>query len=302
MTRLIKCASGSTRTLSRTGLSPRCAEKQRLHILHSAHQDLISEATAGAPYSHANAEVTYSEIKGVRYLHFGTVWSQGAMRITHPYQLVLEYCQQMMIWMLFLEKPKRILQLGLGSGSLTKFVYRFFPRAQVDVVDLNPTVIFAARKLFALPPNDARLTVHEGDAGDFVHQPEQQGKIDVLQIDLYDAAARGPVLDSIAFYQAAKSCLNASGMLAVNLFGEDGNIVRNTENLNTVFEQRVFVLPKVETGNYVALAFCGPPLEIPFKNLQTRAQFIETKFDLPALSWVNTLKELMGGNTNIFTI
>ncbi len=42
------------------------------------------------------APVTFSEEGGVRFLHFGTWWVQGAMRINKPDFIELEYAQQMM--------------------------------------------------------------------------------------------------------------------------------------------------------------------------------------------------------------
>ena len=87
------------------------------------------------------APVTLSEQDGVRYLHFGTEWVQGAMRIRKPDWPELEYAQQMMAWMLFVEDPHAIVQLGLGAATLTKFSYRQFPQAQVTAVELNPSVI-----------------------------------------------------------------------------------------------------------------------------------------------------------------
>ena len=65
------------------------------------------------------APVTLSEQDGVRYLHFGTEWVQGAMRIRKPDWPELEYAQQMMAWMLFIEQPQTIAQLGLGAATLT---------------------------------------------------------------------------------------------------------------------------------------------------------------------------------------
>ena len=63
--------------------------------------------------------VTLSEENGIRYLHLGTGWIQGAMRPDDPDTIVLEYVQQMMAWMLFSEDPQHIVQLGLGTGALT---------------------------------------------------------------------------------------------------------------------------------------------------------------------------------------
>jgi spermidine synthase len=147
--------------------------------------------------------VTLSEQDGVRYLHFGTEWVQGAMRIRKPDWPELEYAQQMMAWMLFLDAAARIAQLGLGTATLTKFCYRQFPEAQVTAVELNPSVIAICTTMFKLPPKDERLQVLEMDALDFVDDPANHGAFDVLQCDLYDATARGPVLDTPEFYQPA---------------------------------------------------------------------------------------------------
>ncbi len=68
--------------------------------------------------------VTFSEIGGVRYLHFGTDLIQGAMRIRDPDEIYLGYNQQMMARLLFLEtKPgMRIAQLSPVLSSFTKAV------------------------------------------------------------------------------------------------------------------------------------------------------------------------------------
>ena len=62
------------------------------------------------------APVTFSELSGVRYLHFGTEWVQGAMRLSKPDAIELEYAQQMMAWLLFLDPASRpdfhVVQLG----------------------------------------------------------------------------------------------------------------------------------------------------------------------------------------------
>src|SRR5690625_6969529 len=62
-------------------------------------------------------DITISEDGGVRYLHFGTRWIQGAMSLTRPDDLVLSYTQQMMGWMLFERRQgiNKLAILGLGA-------------------------------------------------------------------------------------------------------------------------------------------------------------------------------------------
>ena len=47
-------------------------------------------------------EVTLSEHEGVRYLHLGTPWVQGAYRPSKPRHIELEYIQRMLSALLWL--------------------------------------------------------------------------------------------------------------------------------------------------------------------------------------------------------
>jgi spermidine synthase len=200
------------------------------------------------------APVTLSELDGVRFLHFGTEWVQGAMRLRKPDAIELEYAQQMMIWMLFNPEPQHIVQLGLGTGALTKFSYRQFEAARVTAVELNPSVIAICESMFKLPANDDRLNVIEMDALDFVNDENNLDTIDALQVDLYDATAKGPVLDTAEFYQSCAACLKDNGILTVNLFGDHPSYARNLKALRFAFAE-VLCLPEVHDGNVVAIAF-----------------------------------------------
>ena len=73
------------------------------------------------------APATISEADGVRYLHLGTPWVQGAMRIRKPLAIELEYVQRMMVWMLLRPSDKlgtgHAVQLGLGAGAITRYCH-----------------------------------------------------------------------------------------------------------------------------------------------------------------------------------
>jgi spermidine synthase len=234
------------------------------------------------------APVTLSEQDGVRFLHFGTEWVQGAMRIRKPDWIELEYAQQMMAWMLFIEQPNNIVQLGLGTAALTKFCYRNFPQARIAAVELNPSVIAICYSMFKLPADDERLAVLEMDALDFVNDRVNLGAIDVMQVDLYDATARGPVLDTPEFYQSCATCLTPRGVLTVNLFGDHSSFAKNLKALKFAFDE-VICLPEVHDGNVVAIAFKNGA-DIDVTTLYERAAVITETTKLPAKSWVNGLK------------
>ena len=234
---------------------------------------------------------TTTEFKGVRSLHLGTSWVQGAMRLAKPDNIELEYVQMMMMWMLFMDQPAHIVQLGLGSAALTKFSYHRFPGARVTVAELNPNVIAICRAMFGLPPDDERLNVREMDAMDFVCDRANHGTVDVLQVDLYDEEARGPVLDSPEFYQACHDCLSENGIMTTNVFGDFINYDKNLQNMELVFDAVVW-LPEVHDANIVVIAFKKSP-QIDFSVLYERANEIKKKMNLPAKGWVTGLKSWM---------
>jgi spermidine synthase len=237
--------------------------------------------------------ITLSESDGIRYLHFGTEWVQGAMRIARPYALELEYQQQMMAPLLFLPQPRRIVQLGLGAGALTKFCHRELPEAEITVAEISGAVVETARRWFKLPPEDARLTVELIDAREFVAHPRRRRCADWLQVDLYDAQARGPVYDDADFYRACRRALASPGVAAFNLFGR--GFGPSFDTIARAFDDRALVLPEADAGNRIVLAFVGPPLAVAYAELYEAARSIEARHRLPARKWVSGLRAENGG-------
>ena len=232
---------------------------------------------------------TVSEQSGVRYLHFESPWIQGAMDLKHPDRLVLSYTQQMMAWLLFLQpgKDEVIGQLGLGAASLTRFCDQHLSNPLL-VVERNPAVIRVCEQYFRLPRHK-RLSVSEADAEGWVLNPAHWLCMSVLMVDLYDTDALGPVCDSLEFYQGCFKCLAPPSILSVNLFGEHESFARNLEHLQTVFEGRLILLPPVDEGNQIVLAFKGPELCVTRSDLMARAQWLEQVYRLPALRWARSI-------------
>jgi spermidine synthase len=237
--------------------------------------------------------VTLSEEGGVRHLHLGTPWIQGSMRIDRPTDLVLEYVQRMMAWLLFVEPDtvpaRRALQLGLGAGALTKFCHR---RLGMDTtaVELNPQVVAACRTWFRLPPDGPGLRVVLGDAAHWVRHPDWQGTVDALAVDLYDHDAGAPVLDSAAFYADACGLLTPDGCLTVNLFGRRASLARSLDALAQAFgPEALWVFKPTREGNTVVLAQRTP--QRPAREvLQARAEIIRSRWRLPAPHWLRSLR------------
>ena len=235
--------------------------------------------------------IVLSEEGGVRYLHFGSPWIQGAMLVRAPTVIVIDYVARMMGWLMFLEPPRQILQLGLGAGALTRFSLANLHGSAVTTVECSAEVIDTARQWFALPREGPRLRVVHADAGEFLTRIAGSGsEYGVIQVDLYDMHARGPVLDSVSFYRDCRAALAPAGVCVVNLFGRHASYARNLARIGRAFDGRVLALPPTAAGNVVAFAFSGPPLAVGWRELRARASTLRNRYGLDAPSWVRALR------------
>ncbi len=238
---------------------------------------------------------TISEFEGVRYLHLGTVWVQGAMRLRKPHAIELEYVQRMMVWMLLVPEPQRAVahavQLGLGAASITRFTHRVL-RMKTTAVELNPTVIDACRLWFHLPFDDKLLSIVHADAGVWVADASRAGTVHVLNVDLYDHEAACPVLDSVDFYAACHRLLDDGGLMTVNLFGAEASFERSARRIAAAFgPQHVWTMMPTRDGNTIVLA--GKGVALPDREaLEMRAESIQSRFGLRARKWVRLIRPL----------
>ena len=252
----------------------------------------MRKALLGLLKSKPRDELGLSEEDGVRYLHFGSIWIQGGMLLRDPYHLQLDYTRQLFAGILFQPEPKRITLLGLGAGSATKFAWKHFPRARVTTVELNPAVIHFARQNFHLPPDSTRINTIAADAAGWVAAHPQSA--DYLVVDVYDAAAQGPVHSSVEFYADCRNALMTDrlAVMAVNLFGKDRSFKINLANIERAFDGRVLTLPATERGNLIVFGFAGPEAAFAWGELRARAALLREANGLEFSSWISGFRKM----------
>ena len=193
------------------------------------------------------------EEKGVRYLHFGTPWVQGAMRIARPWALELQYTRDLMVPLLLRpdDWPRRVLQVGLGSASITRFLYRYRPESAITVVEISEKVAAAARQFFKLPQDD-RVEVVLDDAVRFVRSTGR--RFDLIVVDGFDGNGRPGALDSERFYRDCRERLARDGLFAVNLLTRTRGVKASVARLRAAFGDTVRVMQPSVDGNTIAIA------------------------------------------------
>ena len=241
------------------------------------------------------APATISEADGVRYLHLGTPWVQGAMRIRQSLALELEYIQRMMVWMLLRPSEEltrgHAVQLGLGAAAITRFCHSTL-RMRCTAVEVNPSVIDACRLWFHLPADSPRFEVLNIDACDFVADAARIESAQALCVDLYDHDAASPVLDSADFYRDCYRVLADGGAMSVNLFGRDASFERSAARIAAAFgAAQVWSLRPTKEGNTVVVALKHAAMP-DRATLVARADNIERRLKLPAKKWLRMIRPL----------
>ena len=243
-----------------------------------------------------NNSIEVSESAGVRSLYFSAEWVQGAMRIARPNSLELVYTREMMAGLLLREPPwpKEVLLIGLGAGSLAKFIYHKLPDTKITVVEIDPQVEIIARLHFKLPNDPMRLRIVIGDGAQYML--EDGKKFDAIFVDGFDKRGRAGVLDTLPFYQACRSRLSDEGLLSVNLLSRNRGYEASKKRLDEAFESRSLVFPCCESGNTIAFATGGSTVDVSLDELIQRAKHIHK---ISGLNLLPTIPRLQNSGTLI---
>ena len=194
-----------------------------------------------------------TEERGTRTLHLGTCAIQSAMRISRPWDLELAYTRAMMAYLLFHQAPEAVLMIGLGGGSLVKFIRKYRAETQITAVEIDDRVIAAARAHFEVPPDDRTLTVIETDGAIYMRQ--HPSSADIILLDGFDGGNQVEALATETFYAACRRALKSDGVLVVNLWGRDAQFTEYFNRLVRAFDGEIAWLSVMGKTNVIVFAF-----------------------------------------------
>ncbi|MCK5867271.1 MAG: hypothetical protein KAG14_02645 [Mycoplasmataceae bacterium] len=213
------------------------------------------------------------DIGDSRSLHFGTFPRQSMMSLATPHTLELSYTEAMMACLILNPNPKRVLVVGLGGGSLVKFILHHYPDCIIDVIEYRQDVIDVAHTYFSVPKNEPRLTIHHGDGYEFVQQCyfTDQADYDLLLVDAYDHVSMSESVGVQAFFDACAGILSFEGVMSINLWGTDKPLfTQSRTRINRSFSGCSLILPVKNKGNVIGLAMRKPITSAALKKLKRR--------------------------------
>ncbi|HTQ75449.1 MAG TPA: fused MFS/spermidine synthase [Burkholderiales bacterium] len=210
------------------------------------------------------------EEDGVRVLQIGGDAIQSAMRLSAPDAIELDYVRAMMAFLLFCPAPRDVLMVGLGAGSMARFVHARMPGTRVTVVEINPGVVTVARRYFGFPGEDERLEVVIDEGAHAVGQ--RPAGCDVLVVDGFVDGRVAGSLCTRSFYDSAFAALRPQGVMVANFMADDGRLERHCARIEKSFRRPPALLLAEERDNLIAFAPKGGPRRLAWSVLRGRAR------------------------------
>lgn len=184
-------------------------------------------------------------------LSFESSLIQSCMRLDAPDDLVLDYTRAMMGFLLLNPAPESILMIGLGGGSMLKYLRHHLPGADITAVEIHQGVI-DLRQDFHIPPDDDRLRIICADGAQFVASPPR--RYDVILVDGFTGEGMPAALCSRVFYQRCQQALTPKGLLVANVQADSEEERQVTKRLAKVFDEGLALVVSDEGGNLIAMA------------------------------------------------
>jgi len=199
----------------------------------------------GSFYNHL--VVTDEPAAGIRKLRFDNRIEQSGITLSVPYGSIHNTTSLLHLPVAFSPKMRRVLFVGCGGGIAPRNYLCDYADIEIDVVEIDPSVIKASRDYFFFF-SAPQLRTYADDGRRFVQKTRK--KYDVVVIDVFNAGGHVPFhLLTREFFSEVNEKLEEDGVVALNLIspleGAGAALFRSVyKTMTSVFAQ-VYVFPGI---------------------------------------------------------
>jgi spermidine synthase len=126
----------------------------------------------------------------------------------------------LMLPTLLLHPPERMLVLGNAGGTIGRAYGRFYPRVQIDGVEIDPKLNQVARRFFGAGDNP-RMRLIAADGRPWLELTKR--RYDVIVVDAYRQPYVPFYLATSEFFRLARDHLRPGGAIALNVAATPGD-------------------------------------------------------------------------------
>lgn len=193
---------------------------------------------------------------GYRCITFGRInGEQSCIQINQPERLVVNYTKGLFAAFFAIERPRKVLVVGLGGGVVPRAIRKVYPDMQIDAVELDPSVVKVAKDLFGYV-EDAKLRSYVGDGRVFVRKQRRAGvKYDVILMDAMEKDYIPEHMMTKEFMGEVADILASDGIVAANTFADGPLQQYEAATYGSVFG-KIYAID-LEGGNRIIIAGRG---------------------------------------------
>jgi spermidine synthase len=162
-------------------------------------------------------ESEYQEILVFKSAQYGKVFAiDGILQLTE--RDAFAFHETMSHLPLFSHlNPEHVLIVGGGDGIVLQEVCRHKEVKKVTLVEIDPLVIHASKEYLKLVPpelyDDPRVEIIHGDAAEYIQDPANHNKFDVILADTLDPLGPAESLFEPEFYEHMHDALRPNGIV-----------------------------------------------------------------------------------------
>jgi spermidine synthase len=155
-----------------------------------------------------------------------------------PEKIALNYAKMMLFGMQFSKNPKKILVIGMGIGTIPQEINKFFPKAEIDIVEISSKIPPIAEEFFDFKKTD-KIKIFIQDGYDFILN-SKPNIYDVIFSDAFDGTYIPAKMLTNKYLLGIKNVLKEDGILIMNTFEKSESYQKEeklvTDNFESVFE------------------------------------------------------------------
>jgi len=198
------------------------------------------------------------ETEHYRWFEYGNVSVQSLMSLASSEKILLPVYQSLLLFLLWNNKPLKVLNLGLGGASVERAL-AVVPNVSLTSVDASQAVIDMAKRYFNLPQN---VDVVCQKAEQFVAQTNEQ--YNVVLCDLFVGSSSPKFLQTQDFYAQLSKVTLADATVIINLQADtDEQLLHALVSVKKYFPYTAII----EFDDYSNIVIIASLHEIPDKTL-----------------------------------
>ncbi len=228
------------------------------------------------------------------YLH-NKMAIQSQLNLSRKETLLLEHSRAMMSFLLFQKKPKSVLLLGLGGGSIIHFLSYWFPQTKITAVDVSEQMVNIAKEYFEVEQT-SQVNIHIADAFEYLNPPsnkhahqQNKKKHSILMVDIHDGRSIPNFLREPEFIERCYQSLTPYGILVMNLLiDSDHDFLQIMGALRQHFTDISVVMPLKDQKNIIVFAFKSLP-DLDIDQLRNSATKQQEKYNIEFTQFISDI-------------